>query len=132
MKKSIVGIVLLLAVLAGGKFAVEAMGRQMACEEGTGRVLTMLRGVRAGASPQDYQNAVVRWRGFGGSPEQFAEAADELDALALRSAFRGETEYTVTGCTTDASADDIALVAVTVDGRSLVFRSKDQQRLTWQ
>lgn len=139
MKKLLVWLSVLAVVVIGGKQIVDHMSHTAHESAATARVQAFLEGLKPGG---DFQAAFSMW--YAGRPEgigsitqdQYNMYTAEMHAwLAQRGLGNSIGGYEIHGATmvrpSQGIEPSLVEVSCTVDGKALVIRAADGQRLAW-
>ena len=139
MQKVLAWLSVILVVVVGGKYAIDYMSHTAHENAATSRVQAFLDGMTAGG---DFQDAFNMWHS--GSPggignmtqDQYNMYAAELKAwMARRDLGERIGDYEIHGATMAQGPEgvepSVVDVSCTVDGKPLVIRAADGERLEW-
>lgn len=135
--KKIIGVVVLIALIWGGKLAVDAMSRRTNQEDAQTRVRIVLTGLKQGAGATEYQTAVCMWKA--GSltlgQEEFRTASDEFDDWARGRGLTNLRSFEIGGAAVEKAAyaleSAVVVVKGSVDGKPFVAHAARSRPLLW-
>ena len=136
--KKVIGVVVLIGLIWGGKLAVDEMSRRTSREDAQTRVRMVLTGLKQGAGATEYQTAVCMWKdgSYALGPEAFRTASDEFDEWGRRRGLTNLRAFEVgdAAIEKEAYALDSAVVVVkgSVDGKPFVAHSARSKPLLWE